>query len=303
MLDQAMIDNTRIVLANFLTEAQATLDQVFILQTQVATLDATIAALRSEKVQLLSQINALQNEKAQLQLQILQLEAEVLRLQKIIDDLSPPTLPLVPFTFPPLLLNKGSWPESAGDHSVVGGVLITRVRQSAQATARVVRRDFGLQKAGTTSAIFQREPANKLRRYEVKIHVPADYKAGEVGMNNMFQAHTHSAQDPPYLSFFLWSTKSQWRHNRPDGSRVDHGVKPIKFNHIYDVAVEAIWSKTANGLLRVWEDGVKVFDYAGATYSAAEAEPPYWLFGQYYPSVKVAFDNTISFSKLRMGDV
>lgn len=223
-------------------------------------------------------------------------------------------LPRVPFTFPPLKYNPGSWDKYAdtGDnyHVVLDdGSLEIHVEQKAQPAQRVLRRDFGLQDPAQEVGRggFLREPANRLRRYELKIHVPEDYDgAGE--MCNLFQWHTSSARRPPYLSFFLWSKSAYLRHNRPDETREDYKLGPIKKGHTYHVAVDAIWTsqswkKGFQGVLRASVDGKEIFDYVGPTFRDEEDEAPYVVFGPYYPSAKAPFKVTFTFSDLRIGDI
>lgn len=238
------------------------------------------------------------------------LKARIAELEGVVPAPAPPVEPptgklaLVPFTEPPLLLNHGSWDKTdqRASHEVKDGVLTIHVAQGRQESQRVIRRDFGLQKPGALGGGFLREPAGKLRRYEIKVHIPEDYDpAGE--MCNLWQWHTSSAKQPPYLSFMLWSKSSRWRHNHPDGGRIDHAVNPIKKGHVYALAVEALWSKKVDGVLRAWEDGEKVFEDRGPNYRAEEDEAPYLVLGMYFPSAIKAFSNTVSFSDFRMGDV
>lgn len=232
------------------------------------------------------------------------LEAEVAALKERITKLEgppPSSLPLVPFTFPPLVLNTGSWSDDGtGSHSVSGGVLVARVRQSRQTTGRVVRRDFGLLALGT-AANFVREPRGRLREYQLQVSLPANYNPA-IGMCNFLQWHTHEARMPPYLAFFGWETGTRWRHILPSGEKRDHAVMDFQLGHTYSLRVQAIWSQGDDGLLRVWQDGKQVLDYRGPTYRKDEAQAPYLLFGPYGPNAQEAFDNSVSFHGLRVGD-
>lgn len=228
------------------------------------------------------------------QLTIDQLSETNADLLRRLAELTPGTKPpqLVPFTIPPLLLNK---PFFGFDDGFGTDRLEVSVRQGKQALPRVVRRDYGL----ADGSSFRREPLGVDLRYGLTVHVPPDYRP--VDMNNVFQFHTHVGGTPPYLAFFLWTESSRWRHIQPDGKATDIGIQPIKVGHAYRLEVSARWSRGTDGRLKIWQDGQPVLDYRGPTIRASDGVGPYILFGQYYPSVAAEFDNTLYFTELRRG--
>lgn len=258
-----------------------------------------IAALEAQITQLTADLSAMTAERDSLATQVTLLQTQVTVLQAKLDALQPPppSLPIVPFKIPPLLLNGNS---SGSDNiATAPDKLVITVSQNAQ-PAHVLRRDYGIQKPGTTVKTFEREPVGRNRKYSLKVTVPANYNPVE--MNNLWQLHTHSAQMSPYLAFFLWTTTSRWRHIKPDGSYVDYNKQPIKKGFTYLIEVAAKWSQGADGYIQGWENGMQVMDYKGPTYRIDESEGPYLLWGQYYPSVDVAFSNTMEFAEFRRGD-
>lgn len=229
-------------------------------------------------------------------------------------DSPPSKVPLVPFTEPPLKRNVGTWDQSK-DVEVFHGLhpkdtlRVSLAQKKAHPEGQVVRRDFGLQDPSFPpgGGAYLREPDNKMRRYEIKVKIPADY-SGAGGLCTIgLKFHTHSAHDPAYLAWVIWTSTARWRVNHPDGagrSDFPEDGEPIKKGHVYHLVVEAIWSQGSNGRLKAWTDGVLKLDHKGPNYSKKEAKPPYLLTaGCYFPSAKAVFSETFEFSELRVGDL
>lgn len=266
--------------------------------TQATKIDELQTSLDATNVRLLqqtAQVKTLNDQLAAAQAQIVSLQQQ---LANAGSGGSQPLPGTIQMAIPPLQYNSGSW-SNAGTTTIVNGVLVDRLSQTAQTTTRVLRRDFGID--DPNSGGFIREPKGKLRNYFMKITIPADYKPVN-DMNNWWQWHTSSAKMSPYLSFFGWTSTTRWRHIKPDATFVDYNTQPYKLGHTYDCQVQAKWSQGQDGILRVWEDGVKIIDYSGPTFRADEVDAPYILFGQYQPSVSAAFDNTVIFSDFRITD-
>lgn len=277
-------------------ETQAALTAVQ--AASISSLNTTITTLSTKNDDLTDQLATVNSNLSTANSQLLVAQQQIVALQAQLANCQSPLPGLVPFTFPPLQYNNGSWP-NVGTTTIVGGALIDRLSQTAQAAPRVWRRDFGLD--SPTSGGFLREPIGKLRRYAMKITIPLDYKPVE--MNNWFQFHPSSSPTGPYLSFFGWTSTTRWRHIRPDTTFVDYNIKPYKLGHTYDCRVEVRWNQNNDGILRVWEDNVQIINFTGPTFRTDETEAPYIIFGQYLPNVAAAFDNTIIFSDFSITDL
>lgn len=219
---------------------------------------------------------------------------------------SPGTLREIPFKCPPLLYNSGSWDNASGmsiAYSLDLDRMTIQIGQEAQEKERVVRHDYGFQdpKQPIGRGGFLREPPGRWRRYEVFVQIPDPYD-NRAEMTNLFQAHTDTTTDPPWWSFFLWTTQSYWRLNGPDGYRKDFPTGDIQPGHTYHLEVEAFWSPRSDGSLKAWQDGEIVFHRMGPNYKPT-TKPAYIMIGPYAPSTKQEFSNTFVFSGLKVGDI
>lgn len=219
---------------------------------------------------------------------------------------SPSELPLIPFTEPPLLYNKGSWDSTDIFTEVIrpsAGERYITIGQKEQLKDRVVRCDYGFQNPGLEPGRggFLREPAGKWRRYELEVTLPDPYD-NRAEMTNLMQIHTDSTTDPPHLAFLLWTKNVYWRRNGLDGERVDYDMGPIRPGHTYKLRIDAKWSQDEDGELKAWMDGQICLHKKGPNYPKGQ-RPGYFVFGPYSPSAKKAFRNTFKFSGLRVGDI
>ncbi len=235
------------------------------LQAWIREWEATVDAYASAKVRMLAQ----DQEIARLRARVRELEGEA----------PPPSkLERVPFTEPPLLLNKGSWDDypdaPLGRHRVLedGSLEITLGQKAGreERAERVVRHDFGLAQPGGGG--FLHEPMDTPRAYEVVLTIQPG--AESVEKCNLWQIHTGGRTRPPYLSFMIWNGTTRWRHDTGTGERSDYAKKQLQVSHAYKIRVEAYWSKGIGGYVRVVEDGEKVIDYNGPTV-AEDDSPPY----------------------------
>jgi hypothetical protein len=138
------------------------------------------------------------------------------------------------------------------------------------------------------------------RAYEVVLTIL--HGAESVEKCNLWQIHTGGRTRPPYLSFLIWNETTRWRHDTGTGERSDYGKKAIQFGHEYKIHVEAVWSKGPKGYVIVEEDGVGLIRYTGPTV-AEDDSAPYMVIGLYCPGIQKAFETTVVYDVLRLGDL
>ena len=173
------------------------------------------------------------------------------------------------------------------------------------------RNEFGRWKRGATSMSYQRDEYEATHWYDfrIKINEREQSPAEDYHKSIHFQIHGPSFMNPILsLNFYpghrrwVWWARSENRPHRVVWPVEDKPVDQFTGNMVYDTwvqwTIQACWSLTSRGFIRLWRDGALEYETRGETCYNETGQSPYQCMGIYYPDGRKN-DPEISFPKMR----